>query len=122
MFAILSRIMNNISCYDLNNGNMLKEVTVNKLERIDVYEVIVETLLNSGVIVLIMSLEFARKQEFKLKKIKRLIYVRNVNSFFNKKGYIEYIVEVNIYCQGHRERIEIDVISSQKQSVILEMP
>ena len=53
--------MNNISCYDLNNGNMLKEVTVNKLERIDVYEVIVETLLNSGVIVLIMSLEFARK-------------------------------------------------------------
>ena len=54
--------MNNISCYDMNNGNILKEVTVNKLERIDVYEeVIVETLLNSGVILLIMSLEFARK-------------------------------------------------------------
>jgi len=62
MFAILSRIMNNISYYDMNNGNILKEVTVNKLERIDVYEeVIVETLLNSGVILLIMSLEFARK-------------------------------------------------------------
>jgi len=34
--------------------------------------------LNSGAIRLVMSLKFARKQEFKLKKIKRSIYVRNV--------------------------------------------
>jgi len=44
-----------------------------------------------------MSLEFARKQEFKLKKIERPIYIRNVDSFFNKKRPIEYTVEVNIY-------------------------
>jgi len=44
-----------------------------------------------------MSLEFARKQEFKLKKIERPIYVRNVDSFFNKKRPIEHTVEVNIY-------------------------
>ena len=68
-----------------------------------------------------MSLEFARKQGFKLKKIKRLIYIRNVNSSFNKKRPIEHIVEVNIYDQGHRERMEINVISSQKWSVILEI-
>ena len=55
-----------------------------------------------------MSSEFARKQEFKLKKIERPIYVRNMNSFFNKKGLIEHIVEVNIYYQEYR--IEINVI------------
>ena len=35
-----------------------------------------------------MSLEFVRKQGFKLKKIDRLIYVRNVNGFFNKKDLL----------------------------------
>jgi len=67
-------------------------------------------------------LEFTRKQEFKLKKIKRPIYVRNVDGSFNKKGPIEYMVEVNIYYWGHREKIEIDIIRGQKWSVILRMP
>jgi len=57
-----------------------------------------------------MSLEFARKQEFKLKKIGRLIYVRNIDRTLNKKGLIKHMVEINIYYQGHRERTEIDVI------------
>ena len=48
--------------------------------------------------------------------------MRNVNGFFNKEGHIEYTVEVNIYYQGYRERIEINVIRSQKWSVILGMP
>ena len=78
-----------------------------------------EVLLDSGAIELIMSLEFARKQRFKLKKIERSIYVCNVYSFFNKEGHIEYTVKVNIYYQGHRERMEINVISGQKWSVIL---
>ncbi len=51
-----------------------------------------------------MSSEFARKQGFKLKKIKQLIYVRNVDGIFNKERLIENTVEVNIYYQGHRER------------------
>ena len=71
---------------------------------------------------LIISSEFAKKkQEFKLKKIKKPIYVRNVDSFFNRKGPIEYTVEVNIYYQKHRERTEINVIEEQKQKVILEI-
>ena len=37
----------------------------------------------------------------------------------NKEGPIEYIVEVNIYYQEHRERTEINVIGGQKWSVIL---
>ena len=68
-----------------------------------------------------MSSEFARKQEFKLKKIERSIYIRNVDSFFNREGSIEHMVEVNIYYQEHRKRMEIDVIGGQKQSVILGM-
>jgi len=47
---------------------------------------------------LFMSLEFVRKQRFKLNKIERPIY------------------------KGYRERIEIDVIGGQKWSVILGMP
>ena len=69
-----------------------------------------------------MSLEFARKWEFKLKKIERLIYVRNIDGTFNKKGLIEHIVEINIYYQKHKERTEIDVIEEQKQNVILRIP
>ena len=70
----------------------------------------VEVLLNNGTTELVMSLEFARKQGFKLKKIERLIYIRNVDRTLNKKGLIEYMVEVNIYYQKHRERTKIDII------------
>ena len=81
------------------------------LERIDTQEgVIVEVLLDSRATGLVMSLEFVRKQEFKLKKIEKSIYVRNVDGSLNKEGLIEHTVEVNIYYQGHRERTEIDII------------
>jgi len=76
--------------------------------------VTVEMLLDSRAIRLVMSLQFARKQRFMLKKIERLIYVRNVDSSFNKKRPIEYIVEVDIYYQEYRKRIEIDMIREQK--------
>jgi len=35
--------------------------------------------------------------------------MRNVNSSFKKKEPVEHIVEVNIYYQEYRERMEIDV-------------
>ena len=93
------------------------------LERVDIQEgVTVEVLLDSRTTGLVMSSEFARKQRFKLKKIERSIYIRNVDSSFNKEGPIEHTVEVNIYYQGHREKTEIDVIGEQKWNVILGMP
>ena len=105
-------------------GKTLKKVTVKiGLKRIDTQEgVTVEVLLDSGVMGLIMSSEFARKLEFKLKKLERPMNVRNVDRSLNKKEPIEYMVEVNIYYQGHRERTEIDVIREQKWTVILGMP
>ena len=59
-----------------------KEVEVRKAKE--------EKLLDSGVTGLIMSSEFIRKQGFRLKKIERPIYVRNINRFFNKEGPIKH--------------------------------
>jgi len=55
--------MDNISCCDLNNRELLREVIVKiGLERIDIQKrVIVEALLNSRAIRLVIRLEFARK-------------------------------------------------------------
>ena len=104
-------------------GRTLREVTVKiRLERIDTQKgITVEALLNSGATRLVMSSEFARKQEFKMKRLKRPINVRNVDGSFNKEGLIENMVEIIIYYQGYRERTEIDVIGGQKWKVILEM-
>ena len=73
-----------------------------------------EALLNSGANRLVMSLEFAKKQGFKLKRLERPINVRNVDGSLNKEGLIEYMVEVNIYYQRHRKKMEINVIGRQK--------
>ena len=94
-----------------------------RLERIDMQEgITVEALLDSGATGLVISSEFAKKQGFKLKKLERLINVRNIDGSFNKKGPIENMVEVNIYYQEYRKKTEIDVIGGQKWTVILGMP
>ena len=101
----------------------MREVTVKiGLERVDTQEgITVEALLDSGATGLVMSSEFARKQDFKLKKLERPMNVRNVDRSLNKEEPIEHTVKVNIYFKGHRERTQIDVIGGQKWMVILEM-
>ena len=92
------------------------------LERINIQkEIIVEALLDSRATVLIMSSEFVKKKRFKLKRIEKIIYVRNINRIFNKERPIEYTVEVNIHYQKYRKRMEINVISKQKWNIILEI-
>jgi len=95
---------------------LLREVTVKiGLERVDTQEgITVEALLDSGATRLVMSLEFAKKQGFKLKKLERPMNVRNVDGSLNKEEPIEHTVEVNIYFKGHKERMEIDIIGGQK--------
>jgi len=77
----------------------LREVTVKiGLERINIHkEIIVGTLLDSKAMSLVMSSEFTRKKGFKLKKIERLTYVRNVDETFNKEGLIKHTMKINIY-------------------------
>jgi len=33
---------------------------------------------------------------------------------FNKEGSIKHMIEMNIYYQGHKKRIKIDIIRKQK--------
>ncbi len=96
---MLAKVINNISQCKLDNEDMLREVTVKiGLERIDIQEgVTMETLLDSRATELVISSEFARRQGFKLKKIERSIYIRNMDRILNKEGPIENTVEVNIY-------------------------
>jgi len=109
MFA---KVTDNTFIRNLDKGNLLREVIVKiGLKRIDTQEeIMMKGLLDSNTIGLVMSSEFTRKQRFKLKKLDRPMYVRNVDSSLNKEEPIEHMVEVNIYYQGHRERTEIDVI------------
>ena len=102
----------------------MREVTLKiGLEKIDNQEgITVEALLDSGATGIVISSEFARKQGFKLKKLKRPMQVRNVDGMLNKEGLIENTVEVNLYYRGHVERMKIDVIGGQKWSVIIGMP
>jgi len=55
--------VDNISYCNLDNRDLLKEVTVKiGLERIDIQEVMVEVLLDSRATEIVISSEFARKQ------------------------------------------------------------
>ena len=95
-------------------GRLLREVTVKiGLESINMQEkIIVEALLDSRAIGLVMRSEFVRKQVFK--KIKRPIYMRNMDEMFNKEKPMEHTVKVNTYYQRHREKTKINVIRDQK--------
>ena len=67
---MLSKVMENIFYYNLNNRDILREVIIKiGLERINIQErVTVKTLLDSGVIRLVMNSKFTRKYGFKLRK------------------------------------------------------
>ena len=69
--------MENIFYYNLDNGDMLKEVIVKiRLGRINIQkEMTVKALLDSGITGLVMSLELVKKKGLKLKKIERSIYI-----------------------------------------------
>jgi len=60
----------------------LREIWLNiGLEKIDTYEeVLVKALLNSGAMGLFMSKRLAEKEDFKLEKLKRPLWVRNVDN------------------------------------------
>ena len=75
---------------------ILREVMV-KIElkqEDDNEEIVVEILLDSGMIGFIISSKFVRKNKFRKKKLDRLIYMRNVNNIFNHKEPIERTVKI----------------------------
>ena len=82
----------------------------------------IEALLDSGVTGLVMSEEFARRNKFKRTKLKRPVYMRNMDGMLNYVGLIIDIVEVEIFFKEHKKRTSIDMIGGQKWSIILGIP
>jgi len=85
---MLSRVIENKFCCNLDNGNMLRKITMKiSLERINMCEgLIVEALLDSRRTELVISLKFARKQEFKLKKNKKIDICEEFGQFLQQGG------------------------------------
>jgi len=91
----------------------LREVTVKirlKQEE-EEKEIIIEALLDSDMTELVISLEFVRNNKFKMRRLERSIYIRNVDETFNYEGHT---VEVELFFKGHKERTLINVIGGQK--------
>jgi len=84
--------------------------------------VVIEVLLDSRAIELVMSEEFVKRHKFKRMKLKKPVYIRNVDSMLNYVGPIVDTVEIEIFFKRHKERTSIDIIRDQKWSVILGMP
>ena len=68
--------------------------------------IVVEALLDSRETVLVMSKEFTRKHKFRRTKLKRLIYMRNVNRTLNYARSIVDVVEVEIFLRDIRRKCQ----------------
>jgi len=99
----------------------LKEVWMNiGLERVDNHEGIsVKVLLDNGAMGMFADRKFIEKNGFKLEKLERLVRIQNVNRTGNSGGLVTHEIEVNVYYQGHVERIKLDVCNLGKTEVIL---
>jgi len=102
---------------------MLREVWMSiGVEKLDTHEgITVKALLDSGATGMFMDKRMAARHGFKLKKLERLIMVRNVDGTNNSEGAITHQVECNVYYKGLVERMRIDVCDLEKTEVILGM-
>ena len=55
-----------------------------------------------------MSMEFARKHRFKLKKLEYPIYIRNINSIFNQESSIKHTVKYFLQRTHRKDRDRCD--------------
>ena len=70
---------------------------------------------------LVMNEEFARRHKFKKTKLERPVYVRNMDGMLNYTGPIVDTVKVELFFKRHKKRTSINIIKSQRWSVILGM-
>jgi len=102
----------------------LKEVWMKVgLEKIDSHEeVSVKALLDSGAMGMFTNKKFMEKNGFKLEKLDRPVRIRNVDGTRNSGGLVMHEIEMNMYYQGHVERMKLDVCDLGRTEVILGMP
>jgi len=93
------------------------------LERVDNYKGIsVKVLLDSGAMGMFVDKKFVEKNSFKLEKLERPVRIQNVDGTGNSGGLVTHKIEVNVYYQGHVERMKLDVCNLERTEVILGMP
>jgi len=93
------------------------------LEKLESHEgIAVKALLDSGATGLFMDTTFTREKGFKMKKLKNLLLVKNMDETVNIGGAIMHQVECNMFFKGHVKRARIDVCNLGKMEVILGMP
>jgi len=66
--------------------------------------------------------KFVEKNGFKLEKLDRPVRIRNVDGTGNSGGLMTHEIEVNVYYQGHVERMRLDVYNLGRTDIILGMP
>jgi len=94
-----------------------------RLEKVDNHEgVLVKALLDSGTTGMFTYKKFVKKNGFKLERLERPIRIRNVGGTGNSGGLVTYEIEVNVYYQGHVERMRLDMYDLGRTEVILGMP
>jgi len=76
--------------------------------------ILVEALLDSRTTVLVISKKFTRKHKFRRTKLKRLIYMRNVDRTLNYTRPIVDVVEIEIFFKRYKKKMSINVIKGQK--------
>ena len=132
-YSVLSnRVMNKGLASDSTEGvrdlrrtlQPLKEVWLQVgLERVDNHKgVSVKALLDSGATGMFADKRFVEKNGFKLEKLERPVRIRNVDGTGNSGGLVMHEIEVNVYYQGHVERMKLDVCDLGRTEVILGMP
>ena len=132
-YSVLSnRVMNKGLASDNTKGvrdlrrmlRPLKEVWLQVgLERVDNHKgVSVKALLDSGATGMFADKRFVEKNGFKLEKLERPVRIRNVDGTGNSGGLVMHEIEVNVYYQGHVERMKLDVCDLGRTEVILGMP
>jgi len=82
----------------------------------------VKALLDSRATGMFADRKFVKKNGFKLKKLERPVRIRNMDGTKNSERLVTYEIKMNVYYQGHVERMKLDVYDLERTEVILEMP
>jgi len=80
--------------------------------------VLVKALLDSGAMGMFANKKFVEKNGFKLENLDRPVRIRNVDGTKNSRGLVTHEIEVNVYYQGHVERMRLDVCNLGRTEVI----
>ena len=93
------------------------------IEKVNLHEgITIKALLNSSATGMFMDRRMTERYGFKMRKLKRLLKVKNMDRTENSKENITHQVEFNVFYKNHVERIRMDVCNLGKTEIILGIP